>query len=52
MDYVWSLLGYDKYKTLDDIIFKLKFTKKGLQRDIKKSEAKMKSEINNVKNEI
>ena len=52
MDYIWSILGYDKYKTLEDIIFKLKFTKKGLQRDIKKSETKMTSEINNVKNDI
>ena len=42
----------DKYKTLEDIIFKLKFTKKGLQRDIKKSETKMGSEINNIKNDI
>jgi len=52
MDYIWSLFGYDKYKTLEDIIFRLKFTKKGLQRDIKKSETKMTSEINNVKNDI
>jgi charged multivesicular body protein 1 len=52
MDYIWSLFGYDKYKTLEDIIFKLKFTKKGLQRDIKKSETRMALEINNVKNDI
>jgi len=52
MDYIWSLFGYDKYKSLEDIIFRLKFTKKGLQKDIKKSESKMTSEINNVKNDI
>ena len=52
MDYIWSLFGYDKYKSLEDIIFRLKFTKKGLQKDIKKSESKMTLEINNIKNDI
>ena len=52
MDYIYSLLGYDKYKTLEDTIFNLKFTKKSLERDIKKSETRVKTETLKVKDDI
>ena len=52
MDYIYSLLGYDKYKTLEDTIFNLKFTKKSLERDIKKSEIRVKTETLKVKDDI
>tara|TARA_B100000963_G_scaffold359148_1_gene385602 strand:- start:33 stop:653 length:621 start_codon:yes stop_codon:yes gene_type:complete len=46
------MFGYDKYKALDDVIFNLKFTKKGIHRDIKKCETQIKIEMDNVKNDI
>ena len=52
MDYIYSLLGYDKYKTLENTIFNLKFTKKSLERDIKKSYTKVKIETLKVKDDI
>ena len=52
MDYIYWMLGYDKYKALDDVIFNLKFTKKGIHRDIKKCETQIKIEMDNVKNDI
>ena len=52
MDYIYSLLGYDKYKTLEDTIFNLKFTKKSLERDIKRSETRVKTETLKVKDDI
>lgn len=52
MDYIYWMFGYDKYKALDDVIFNLKFTKKGIHRDIKKCETQIKIEMDNVKNDI
>lgn len=52
MDYIYWMFGYDKYKALDDVIFNLKFTKKGIHRDIKKCESQIKIEMDNVKNDI
>ena len=52
MDYIYSFFGYDKYKTLEDVLFKLKFTKKTLARDIKKCETRTNIETNKIKEDI
>jgi charged multivesicular body protein 1 len=52
MDYIYSFFGYDKYKTLEDVLFKLKFTKKILARDIKKCETRTNIETNKIKEDI
>ena len=52
MEYVYWLFGYDKFKTLEDVLFNLKFTKKTISRDVKKCESRSLFETNRVKDDI